>query len=66
MPLTDVAIRSAKPGKKPVKLSDERGLYLLVNPSGGKWWRFDYRYAGSRKTLSLGVYPVGADPKLTR
>lgn len=57
MPLTDVAIRSAKPGKKPAKLSDERGLYLLVNPSGGKWWRFDYRYAGSRKTLSLGVYP---------
>lgn len=57
MPLTDTAIRAAKPGKKPVKLSDEKGLYLLLNPSGSRWWRMDYRFSGKRKTLSMGVYP---------
>lgn len=57
MPLTDTAIRNAKPGAKPVKLFDERGLYLLVTPAGGKWWRFRYRFAGKEKLLSLGIYP---------
>lgn len=57
MPLTDAALRTAKPGEKPFKISDERGLYLLVAPSGGKLWRFDYRFAGKRKTISLGSYP---------
>ncbi len=57
MPLTDIAVRNAKSAKKPVKLSDERGLYLLVTAAGGKWWRFDYRFSGKRKTLSMGVYP---------
>ncbi len=57
MPLTDTAIRKAKPGDKPQKLSDEKGLYLLIHPNGGKWWRFDYRFGGKRKTLSMGVYP---------
>jgi len=56
MPLTDTAIRNAKAKKKPYKLSDEKGLYLLVNKTG-KYFRFDYRYAGKRKTLALGVYP---------
>jgi len=56
MPLTDAAIRNAKPKEKPHKLSDEKGLYLLVNKAG-KYFRFDYRYAGKRKTLALGVYP---------
>jgi len=57
VPLTDVKVKNAKPREKPHKLSDERGLYLLVTPAGGKWWRFDYRFAGRRKTLSLGTYP---------
>ncbi len=57
MPLTDTAIRKAKSGDKPQKLSDEKGLYLLIHPNGGKWWRFDYRFGGKRKTLSMGVYP---------
>jgi integrase len=57
MPLTDITIRRAKSGTKPFKLSDARGLYLLVKPHGGKWWRFDYRYDSKRKTLSLGTYP---------
>lgn len=57
MPLNDLAIRAAKPGPKPIKLSDERGLFLLVQPSGGKLWRLKYRIAGKEKKLSLGRYP---------
>lgn len=57
MPLTDTAIRAAKPGAKPIKLSDEKGLYLELSPSGGKWWRFKYRFGGKEKRISLGVYP---------
>lgn len=57
MALTDTAIRRAKPGDKPVKMADEKGLYLLIHPNGGKWWRFDYRFGDKRKTLSMGVYP---------
>ncbi len=56
MPITDTAIRNAKPKEKPYKLTDGRGLYLLVNKSG-KYFRWDYRFAGKRKTLALGVYP---------
>jgi integrase len=57
MPLTDTAIRNAKPKDKPYKLSDGSGLYLLIHPKGGRYWRMDYRFAEKRKTLSLGVYP---------
>lgn len=55
--LTDTLIRKAKTPTKPTKLTDERGLYLLCAPSGGRWWRFKYRYAGKEKLLSLGTYP---------
>ena len=57
MALTDTALRNAKPSNKPIRLTDDGGLYLLLNPNGSKWWRFDYRFAGKRKTLSMGVYP---------
>ncbi len=57
MPLTDAVIRSAKPSEKPRKLFDGEGLYLEVAPSGGKWWRLKYRWAGREKRLSLGTYP---------
>lgn len=57
MPLTDTAIRNAKPAKKALRLFDERGLYLEVSPAGGKWWRLKYRFGGKEKRLSLGVYP---------
>ena len=57
MPLTDTAIRNARPGGKPVKLFDEGGLYLILTPAGARWWRLDYRYGGKRRTLSMGVYP---------
>ena len=57
MPLTDAAIKKPKPVDKPTKLADGGGLYLLLNPNGSRWWRFDYRFDGKRKTLSMGVYP---------
>lgn len=57
MPLADTVVRNAKPGLKPVRLFDEKGLYLEISPAGGKWWRFKYRFDGKEKRLSLGVYP---------
>jgi integrase len=57
VPLSDSAIRGTKPAERPQRLADERGLYLLLNPDGSRWWRLDYRFGGKRKTLSLGVYP---------
>jgi integrase-like protein/Arm domain-containing DNA-binding protein len=57
MPFTDTTIRNSKAKEKQYKLSDERGLYLLVGKTGRKYFRFDYRFMGKRKTLALGVYP---------
>ena len=57
MPLTNLKVDKAKPKDKQYKLADERGMYLLVHPKGGKWWRLDYRFKGKRKTLSLGTVP---------
>ncbi|MEK2483546.1 integrase arm-type DNA-binding domain-containing protein [Providencia stuartii] len=57
MPLTDVKVRTAKPGDKPVKLSDGDGMHLLVHPNGSKYWRLQYRFDGKQKMLALGVYP---------
>lgn len=58
MPLTDVAVRTAKPRETPYKLSDGGGLYLLVKPDGARYWRMDYRWLGKRGTLAFGVYPT--------
>jgi integrase len=57
MPLSDVAIRNAKPNEKPQRLLDGDGLFLLVNPNGSRWWRFRYRIGGREKLISLGTYP---------
>jgi integrase len=57
MPLTDTAVKNAKPGAKPLKLADEKGMFLLVTPTGGKWWRLKYRFGGKEKLLSFGTYP---------
>ena len=59
MALTDTALRKAKPADKPLKLADGGGLYLLLKPTGAKWWRWDYRrpVSSKRNTLSLGIYP---------
>ncbi len=56
MPLTDLAIKNAKPGPRPVKLSDGKGLYLLVTESGSKLWRWKYRVDGKEKVMALGAY----------
>ncbi|MHB1236921.1 MAG: tyrosine-type recombinase/integrase [Gallionella sp.] len=57
MALTELQVKNAKPSGKPYKLADGGGLFMLVHPNGGKYWRMDYRFAGKRKTLALGVYP---------
>jgi len=57
MPLSDVTIRNTKPVTKPIKLYDGRGLYLIVTPTGSKWWRFRFKFDGKEKLLSLGIYP---------
>jgi len=57
MPLTDVAIRNAKPREKPYKMGDALGLFLLVQPTGAKLWRLKYRIHGREKKVALGRYP---------
>jgi len=57
MPLTDTAVRLAKARTIPYRLNDGRGLSLLVQPNGSKWWRFRYKFSRKEKTLSLRVYP---------
>lgn len=58
MALTDAAIRNAKARAKPYKMGDAFGLFLLVQPSGGKLWRFKYRVEGREKKLAIGTYPT--------
>lgn len=56
--LTDAKLRNAKAGEKPYKLAKETGLYVIVNPKGSKYWRFDYSFGGKEKTISFGTYPL--------
>jgi integrase len=55
--LSETKVRGAKPRERPYKLFDERGLYLLVTPTGGRLWRLRYRLGGREKLISLGAYP---------
>lgn len=55
--LSEAEIRRHQPRQRPFELRDGRGLYLLVNPSGKRWWRFDYTLHGKRNIISLGIYP---------
>lgn len=60
MPLTDTAIKNAKYTRadgKPMRVTDEKGLYLELSPAGSKLWRFKYRFDGKEKRLALGAYP---------
>jgi integrase len=57
MPLTELAIRKAKPLEKPYKLSDSGGLFLYITPAGGKSWRWKYYVDGREKLMTLGLYP---------
>src|SRR6185369_9823452 len=55
--LSDTTVRTAKKKDKQYKLTDGKGLYLLVTPTGGKLWRCDYSFNSKRNTLSFGSYP---------
>jgi integrase len=57
MLLTEIAIRQAKPAPRAIKLFDGRGLFLLLQPTGARYWRFKYRINGKEKLLALGVHP---------
>lgn len=57
IPITDIKVQKVKPKDKPFSLFDGGGLYLLVTPSGGKLWRFKYRYNHKEKKLAFGAYP---------
>ncbi len=57
MALTDLKAKQAKPRDKTYRLSDEKGLYLEVHPSGSRYWRHKYRFNGKEKRLAYGVYP---------
>ena len=57
MPLTESVIRNARPRERSYRLSDGRGLCLLVQPTGAKWWRFRYEFDRTERLLSFGIYP---------
>jgi integrase len=57
-PLSETQIRNAKPQEKEYKITDGYGLFLLVTPTNGKLWRFDYRFGEKRKTMAFGAYPT--------
>jgi integrase len=61
--LTDLALRNAKPGDKPRRLSDGGGLFLEIRPNGAKYWRMAYRFTGKQKLLAFGVYPEISAPE---
>ncbi len=57
MPLTDTKVKTAKPKDKPYKLTDGRGMYLLVNTTGSKYWQYHFRINGKQGTYQIGTYP---------
>jgi len=57
MALTYIQVLNAKPREKPYKLADSESLYLVVQPSGAKLWRMNYRYLDRQKTLHFGGWP---------
>ncbi len=57
IPLSDMKVQKAKSKDKTVTLFDGGGLFLMVTPSGGKLWRFKYRFEGKEKKIAFGAYP---------
>ena len=58
MPLTDTAIRNARPRDRACKIYDSGGLHVFVTPSGSRLWRMRYTHGGKEKLLSFGPYPL--------
>lgn len=56
--LNHTIVKNAKPqeNRKPKKYTDGGGMYLLVNQTG-KYWRYNYKFAGKFKTYAVGIYP---------
>ena len=65
MALTDIKIKKAKPSEKPYKLSDSGNLYLWITPTGGRIWRWAYKFEGKAKLMTFGKYP-DVPPALAR
>ena len=59
MPLTDSICRNAKAKDKQYKLADGGGLYLLVKPTGGRYWRMKYYFAGKEKRQGITYAQYG-------
>jgi hypothetical protein len=57
MPLTDIIVKNAKAKDRQYKLTDEKGLRLVVHPNGSKYWQMKYCHIGKEKILSFGIYP---------
>jgi len=57
MSLTDTKVRSLKGKEKQYKVADGRGLFLVISPTGSKYWRFRYRFVDREKSLAIGIYP---------
>ena len=57
VPLTDTKIRGIQSSEKPITVFEGGGLFLIVQPKGGKWWRLKYQHLGKTKALSFGTYP---------
>ena len=55
--LTANAVKHARPKEKAYKLSDRDGLYLFVKPTGARYWRMNYRFRGTQRTMSFGRWP---------
>jgi hypothetical protein len=66
MRLTDIAVKNAKPSDKPTKISDGKGLYLLVHPNGSKYWQAAYRYDGKQKSSQLAPTLLFRSQKLVQ
>lgn len=58
LPLSDIQVKNAKPKEADYKLSDGYGMHLLITTTGGRLWRFQYRFEGKQKLLALGAYPA--------
>ncbi|NOQ76823.1 MAG: DUF4102 domain-containing protein [Methylococcaceae bacterium] len=54
---SDLTIKAIKPEDKPYRLNDGKGLFVLINPNGSKYWRLNYSLHSKRHLISLGVYP---------
>lgn len=57
-PISEDIVKNSTPEEKQYTIFDGGGLHLLVTPTGGKLWRFKYRFEGKEKKLAIGTYPT--------